>query len=86
MLVNEYGIGKIKFELKISIYLIRNKTDLECIEVWASGNMMICRLEGQWFLSQGGIFFFKVKKLLGDNQTEFVKSLSKIHGNELSNK
>ena len=46
MLVNEYGIGKIKFELKISIYLIRNKTALVSIVGWASGNMIARRLEG----------------------------------------
>ena len=33
MLVNEYGIGKIKFDLKISIYLIRNKNNPEQIEI-----------------------------------------------------
>ena len=46
MLVNEYGIGKIKFKLKISVCLIRNKTVLESIVGWASGNMIAHRLEG----------------------------------------
>ena len=46
MLVNEYGIGKIKFELKISVYLIGNKTVLESIVGWASGNVIARRLEG----------------------------------------
>ena len=46
MLVNEYDIGKIKFELKISVYLIRNKTILQSTVGWASGNMIAHRLEG----------------------------------------
>ena len=46
MLVNEYDIGKIKFELKISVYLIRNKTTLESTVGWASGNMIARRSEG----------------------------------------
>ena len=29
-------------------------------------------------------FFSKMRKLLGDHQTELVKSLLKIHGNKLS--
>ena len=46
MLVNEYDIGKIKFELKISVYLIRNKTILKSTVGGASGNMIARRLEG----------------------------------------
>ncbi len=55
----------------------------ELIVVWASGIMITYRLRGQCFLPQACTFFFKVRKLLGDDQTEFVKSLSKIHENEL---
>ena len=46
MLVNEYDIGKIKFELKISVYLIRNKTILESTVGWASGKMIAHMLGG----------------------------------------
>ena len=63
MLVNEYGIGKIKFELKISVYLIRNKTILESTVGWASGNMIAHRLEGQWFLPQTRTFFFQGQEI-----------------------
>ena len=40
---------------KISICLLKNKT--VSIVVWASGNIMVSRLKGQWFLPQGCIFF-----------------------------
>ncbi len=49
-----------------------------------SGNISASGVEGQKFLPWAGVFFFKNRKLLGDHRIEFMKSLSKKHGNEQS--
>ena len=46
--------------------------------MWDSSNVIVYRL-------MADVLFLKIRKLLGDHQTESVKSLSKIPGNELSN-
>ena len=75
MIVNEYDIRKIKMYFTMGI--IRNKPQNYKIEMWGSGNIVTCKLEGQWFLPQAGVFFLKIRKLLGDHQTKFGKILSK---------
>ena len=84
MLLNEYDTGKSKFKLKITINLVRNKTTIDQIVMQGSGNMVAFKIKGQWFLPQAGAFFSKIRKLLGYHQIEFVKSLFRIHGNDLS--
>ena len=84
MLGNDYGIRKIM--LKITMVLVRNKPLVDQIRIWDSGNIIVYQIIGQWFLPQAVVFFLKIRKLLEDHQPESVKSLSKIHGNELSNK
>ncbi len=39
MLVNEYGIRKIKFELKITMLRLRNKPEDDMTGMWGSGNI-----------------------------------------------
>ena len=46
--------------------------------------MVAFKIKGHWFLPQAGAFFSKIRKLLGYHQIEFVKSLFRIHGNDLS--
>ena len=84
MLLNEYDTGKSKFKLKITIDLVRNKTTIDQIVMQGSGNMVAFKIKGHWFLPQAGAFFSKIRKLLGYHQIEFVKSLFRIHGNDLS--
>ena len=50
MLVNEYGIRKIKFELKITMHSLRYKPEVDMTGMWGSGNITICKLEDQRFL------------------------------------
>ena len=57
MLVNEYGIRKIKFELKITMHSLRYKPEVDMTGMWGSGNITICKLEDQSFLPQAGNFF-----------------------------
>ena len=83
MLVNEYDTGKSKFKLKITIILVRNKITIDKTVMQSSGNMVAFKIKGHWFLSQAGAFFSKIRKLLGYHQIEFVKSLFRIHGNDL---
>ena len=75
MLVNEYNIEKIKYKFRI-------KTTKKGLQ--GSGNIIAFGVEGQQILPQAGAFFFKNRKLLGDDQIKFVKSLSKKHGNQQS--
>ena len=49
MLVNEYGIRKIKFELKITMLRLRNKPEDDMTGMWGGGNITICKLEDQKF-------------------------------------
>ena len=50
MLVNEYGIRKIKFELKITMLSLRYKPEVDMTGMWGSGNITIYKLEDQRFL------------------------------------
>ena len=50
MLVNEYGIRKIKFELKITMLSLRYKPEVDMTGMWGSGNIAIYKLEDQRFL------------------------------------
>ena len=84
MLVNEYDIGKSKFKIKNTIILVRNKTNIVQTVMQGSGKMVAFKIKGHWFLPQAGAFFSKIRKLLGYHQIEFVKSLFRIHGNDLS--
>ena len=57
MLINEYGIRKIKFELKITMVSLRYKPEVDMTGMWGSGNIIIYKLEHQRFLPQAGKFF-----------------------------
>ena len=61
MLVNDYGIRKIK--LKITMVLLGHKPLIDYIGMWGSGNIVTCKLEGQWFLPQAGAIFFKDQEI-----------------------